>query len=98
MESNDAIMLAISQVIEERIRPQLLLHSGDMEIVGFSDGVLRFRLTGRCAGCPSADVTTEELVEAEITAAVPEVKQVVLVREVPKSLLDQAYEILRHET
>ncbi len=98
MESNDAIMLAISQVIEERIRPQLLLHSGDMEIVGFSDGVLRFRLTGRCAGCPSADVTTEELVEAEITAAVPEVKQAVLVREVPKSLLDQAYAILRHET
>lgn len=98
MESNDAIMLAISRVIEERIRPQLLLHSGDMEIVGFSDGVLRFRLIGRCAGCPSADVTTEELVEAEITAAVPEVKQAVLVREVPQSLLDQAYAILRHET
>ena len=98
MESNDALMREIHRVIEERIRPQLLQHNGDMEIVSLSDGVLRFRLTGHCAGCPSADVTTEELVQAELTAAVPEVKRAVLVREIPQSLLEQAYAILRHET
>ena len=98
MESRDASMCAISQVIEERIRPQLFLHNGDIEIVDFSEGVLRFRLTGHCAGCPSADITTEELVQAELTAAVPEVKRVVLVHEVTQSLLEQAYAILRHET
>ncbi|MDD4312505.1 MAG: NifU family protein [Eubacteriales bacterium] len=98
MESKDASMRAIQQVIEERIRPQLLLHNGDIEILDWSDGVLRFRLTGQCAGCPSADLTTEELVQAELTAAVPAVKRVVLVREVAQSLLEQAYAILRHET
>ena len=98
MESKDASMRAITQVIEERIRPQLFLHNGDIEIVDFSEGVLRFRLTGHCAGCPSADITTEELVQAELTAAVPEVKRVVLVHEVTQSLLEQAYAILRHET
>ena len=98
MESKDASMHAITQVVEERIRPQLLLHNGDIEIVDWSDGVLRFRLTGQCAGCPSADLTTEELVRAELISAVPEIKRVVLVREVAQSLLEQAYVILRHET
>lgn len=98
MESKDASMRAITQVIEERIRPQLFQHNGDMEIVDFTDGVLRFRLTGHCAGCPSADVTTEELVQVELTAVVPEVKRAVLMREIPQSLLEQAYSILRHET
>ena len=98
MESTDASMRAIQRVIEERIRPQLFQHNGDIEILDWSDGVLRFRLTGQCAGCPSADLTTEELVQAELTRAVPAVKRVVLVREVAQSLLEQAYAILRHET
>lgn len=98
MESNDALMREIQRVIEERIRPQLLRHNGDMEIVSLSDGVLRFRLTGHCAGCPSADLTTEELVQAELVKEIPAIKRAVLVREVAASLIDQAYAILRHET
>ena len=98
MESDDALMREIHRVIEERIRPQLLRHNGDMEIVNFSDGVLRFRLTGHCAGCPSADLTTEELVQAELVREIPAIKRAVLVREVAASLIDQASAILRHET
>lgn len=98
MESNDALMLEIQRVIEERIRPQLLLHNGDIEVVSLTDGVLHFRLTGHCAGCPSADVTTEELVQAELTEQIPAIQRAVLVREVAQSLLEQAYAILRHET
>lgn len=98
MESKDASMRAITQVIEERIRPQLFQHNGDIEILDWSDGVLRFRLTGQCAGCPSADVTTEELVQAALREEIPAIKRAVLVREVAASLIEQAYAILRHET
>ncbi len=98
MKADEEVMKRINQVIESRIRPQLMLHNGDMEVTDFSDGVLRFRMLGQCAGCPSADITTEELVETELVAAVPEVRRAVLVQCVSEDLLEQAYAILRHGT
>ena len=34
-------------------------------------GGLYVKLLGQCAGCPSADLTSETIVEAELTAALP---------------------------
>ncbi|MCI8573659.1 MAG: NifU family protein, partial [Oscillibacter sp.] len=49
-----------------------------------------------CAGCPSADLTNESLVEAELTAAVPElVEKVVVVQNVSDELWEQAKRLLR---
>ncbi len=64
-------------------------------MLSVEDGVLRFRLTGQCAGCPAADLTTEELIRGEVTSRVPGVREVALERETSRELLDQARAILR---
>lgn len=90
----------IEAVLDERVRPLLRSHGGDMQVLSFEDGVVRFKLLGSCAGCAAADITSEELIHTELTNALPRVKQAVLVNEVSQSLLDQAAEILkmRHES
>ncbi|NCB63496.1 MAG: NifU family protein [Clostridia bacterium] len=86
----------IEQVLNEKVRPELALHGGDVEVLECADGTVRVRLLGRCSACPSAYLTTEQLIEAELTAALPEVKQVVLLRQVSEDLLAQARAILAH--
>lgn len=86
----------IEQVLNEGVRPQLALHGGDIQSLSCEDGVYRFRLLGQCAGCPSAYLTTQEVVQEELLPAVPGLKQVVLVQQVSDSLLDQARAILNH--
>lgn len=86
----------IEGVLDQYVRPLLRAHGGDMEVLELTDdGVLRFRLRGRCAGCPAADLTTEDLIRAEVTQRLPQVRQVELVYEVSKELLQQARAILR---
>lgn len=86
----------IEQVLDGSVRPRLALHGGDIQSLSCEDGVYRFRLLGRCAGCPAADLTTEELIREELLQAVPGLTQVVLVQQVSDSLLDQARAILGH--
>lgn len=85
----------IERVMEEKVRPQLMSHEGNVEIREFTgDGILKIRLTGQCAGCPSARITTEEVIGKTIMEAIPEVKDVVLINEVNSELLDFAKKIL----
>lgn len=85
----------LEAVLDQYVRPQLRGHGGDMEVLSVEDGVLRFKLTGKCSGCPAADLTTEELVQGEVTAHIPAIRQVVLVQETSQELIDQARTILR---
>ena len=87
----------IEQVLEEKVRPELARHGGGIKSLSCEDGVYRFRLLGQCSGCPSADLTTDNFVAEELMRACPNLKQVVLVRQVSDLLLDQARAILaRH--
>ena len=83
----------IEEVLEKKVRPALLSHEGDVQIVEYADGVLKIRLTGHCSGCPSARLTTEELIAAEVQKEIPEV---VLVNEISPELLDFARKLLNH--
>ena len=83
----------IEEVLEKKVRPALLSHEGDVQIVEYADGVLKIRLTGHC---PSARLTTEELIAAEVQKEIPEVKEVVLVNEISPELLDFARKLLNH--
>lgn len=62
----------IEAVLDEKVRPSLRAHGGELEIDHLEDGVLYIKLLGQCAGCPSADLTNETLIEHELTAALPE--------------------------
>ena len=87
----------IEQVLNEKVRPQLALHGGELRSISCEDGVYRFAFLGRCAGCPAASITTEELIRSAITEAIPAVKDVVLVERVDEELMAQARAILtRH--
>lgn len=91
------MMSKINEVIEQDIRPFLLEHEGDIEVLSFQDGICRVRLNGKCSNCPSAFVTTEELIKKKLMNALEEVKDVVLVQETSPELLDMAKKILNHE-
>lgn len=88
------MIAAIEQVLEKEVRPDLLHHEGNVEIVEYKDGILKVRLLGQCSGCPSAALTTEELIAAKVKAALPQVKDVVLVNEVSEELIAMAKQIL----
>ena len=88
------MLTEIETVVQEEIRPKLALHGGDIRLLSLQDGVLRFELLGQCSGCPSASITTEELIRSVLTEAVPQVKDVVLVERVDEDLVAQARAIL----
>ena len=87
----------IDQVLDGEIRPQLLLHGGGMETVRLEGGRYVFRLTGQCAGCPSAYLTTEELIRGTLLERFPQLREVVLEQGVSADLLAQAKRLLCHE-
>ena len=85
----------IEQVLDAKVRPLLAQHEGNMQIVSYQDGVLRFRLLGQCSNCPSAVVTAEELVALPLQEELPEIKQVVLDTSVSDEIWDMAKSILK---
>lgn len=87
----------IEQVLDGEVRPQLLLHGGGMETVRLEGGRYVFRLTGQCAGCPSAYLTTEELIRGTLLERFPQLREVVLEQGVSADLLAQAKRLLCHE-
>ena len=87
----------IEQVLDEDIRPQLLLHGGGMETVRLEESQYVFRLPGQCSGCPSAYLTTEELIRATLLGRFPQLREVVLEQGVGEELLAQAKRLLRYE-
>ena len=84
----------IEKVLDEWVRPQLLLHGGGIRSLGFADGIYRFELLGQCSGCPSAAITTEELIRASLCEELPEVRDAVLVEHIDEDLIAQAKAIL----
>lgn len=58
------------------IRPALREDGGDVELVGFDDGVLQLRLVGACSACPISTMTIKQGIERRIRSAVPEVLEV----------------------
>ena len=89
-------MKRIETVLDEKVRPVLRAHGGEISVDHLEDGVLYVKLLGQCAGCPSADLTNETIVEAELTAALPDlVRKVVAVQAVSDELWEQAKRLLR---
>lgn len=61
----------------EKIRPQLQMDGGDVELVEITDdGIVKVRLLGHCVGCMHAQQTLTFGVERAIKQFVPEVVRV----------------------
>lgn len=60
-----------------KIKPNLQADGGDVELIDVtSDGVVKVKLTGACAGCPMSAMTLKMGIERFLKNEVPEVKSV----------------------
>jgi Fe-S cluster biogenesis protein NfuA len=87
----------IRKILEEKVNPLLAGHHGAAELTGYEDGVAYVRLTGACSACPSAQFTMEDVVRAEVKAALPDVADVTLDTSVSDDIIDFAKRILNKE-
>ena len=55
-----------------RLRPFLQADGGDIEIITLNGGSADVRLTGTCAGCPSALMTLQVGLETAFREEIPE--------------------------
>ena len=60
----------------EQVRPQLQADGGDLEYVGFDNGIVKVKLKGSCSGCPMSAMTLQWGVENFLKKHIPEVKKV----------------------
>jgi Fe-S cluster biogenesis protein NfuA len=62
-----------------KIRPMLQADGGDVELVDVSQGVVKLKLKGACAGCPMSVMTLKQGIEQVLKEQIPEVKEVMAV-------------------
>ena len=84
----------IEKIIEKEIRPMIQNHGGDVKLKDFIDGTAIIELSGACAGCPSADLSTTGYIEDVLTAALAYVKSVEIDKIIPEDMLEMARKIL----
>jgi len=63
----------------DKIRPQLMMDGGNVELVEVNDGTVKVKLTGACSGCPMATITLKMGIEKILKQEIPEIKEVVAV-------------------
>ncbi len=70
----------VTEIIDARIRPAIQADGGNIELVDVDDqGVVKVRLQGACAGCPSAQMTLKMGIERMLRENIPQVTEVVAV-------------------
>jgi Fe-S cluster biogenesis protein NfuA len=90
------VLDSIERVLDESVRPVLREHGGDVRVMSFENGALRVKMRGNCNNCPSAVFDVEQLVAAEVRAAVPEVESVALAAGVSDELLEMARALMKN--
>jgi len=64
------------KAVLETIRPALQADGGDVEFVGFREGVVTVRMKGACGHCPMSLMTLKQGIEKRLRAEIPEVETV----------------------
>ena len=88
------MLKGIEEILDEKVRPQLRNHFGDVEIVKLEGTTLYVKLVGQCSGCMSSKYTFEELIEKEIIENVPGVEEVKLSEGVSEDMINFAKKLL----
>ena len=60
----------------KEVRPYLLSHGGNVELLGVEEGVARLRMQGSCSGCPSSTVTLKLAIEEAIQKTAPDLERI----------------------
>lgn len=91
MTTMKATLTEITSVVDEKIRPRLREHGGDISIIDYKDKILRLEMKGMCRNCPSAMMTIEDTVKAALDGLV---EDVYVVSNIDDALLNYAKNIL----
>ena len=62
--------------ILNKIRPYLNSEGGDLQYIGFEDGIVYVRMLGACVDCAGLDSTLKDGIEALLVENIPEVIEV----------------------
>ncbi len=92
---SELLMEEIENVLDEKVRPDLALHGGNIKVVSLEHDALSLRMLGQCSGCPSANITMENIVNEALKESFPQLKEVSLVTGVSDQLMQEAREMLR---
>ncbi len=95
MSGNALFREKVERVVNERIRPLLRMHEGDMAVRDARDGEIWIALSGACKTCPSAQITMEEIIGQTLKEELGnEYAGVHLVNETDEELLNFARALL----
>ncbi|MFO0910551.1 MAG: NifU family protein [Isosphaeraceae bacterium] len=71
----DDLLQRIEAILDEKVRPGLRSDGGDVQVVGIDDDrIVQVRMTGACQGCSSSVMTLTFGIEAQLKAAIPEIR------------------------
>jgi Fe-S cluster biogenesis protein NfuA len=86
----------IEAVLDERVRPLLRAHNGDVELEGIEEGrTVRLRLLGACAACMGAEQTVNDVIVASLREACPAAGEILVETGVSRELIDEALRFLK---
>lgn len=65
----------------DKIRPFLISDGGNIEFIKYENNIVYVKLTGACQDCAMIDITLKDGIEEMIITEIPEVKEVINIRE-----------------
>ena len=76
LPEDDEVVATIKELIETKIRPTIMEDGGDLEYMGFKDGIVSLKLKGSCRTCDSSAITLKHGIENMLMHYLPEVQGV----------------------
>jgi NFU1 iron-sulfur cluster scaffold homolog, mitochondrial len=77
--SDDPRLMRINEILDEKVRPALMMDGGYLEVLGIKDNTLNIRYQGACGSCPSSLTGTLMAIEGMIRQEVDPDLEVVAV-------------------
>ncbi|KAJ3103183.1 hypothetical protein HDU97_010316 [Phlyctochytrium planicorne] len=89
-EDDSETVAMIKELLDTRIRPTIQDDGGDVEFMGFEDGVVKLKLKGACRTCDSSVITLKNGIENMLKHYIPEVEAV-------EQVLDEVEQLANEE-
>ncbi|CEF62956.1 NIF system FeS cluster assembly, NifU, C-terminal domain and NIF system FeS cluster assembly, NifU-like scaffold, N-terminal domain and HIRA-interacting protein 5 family-containing protein [Strongyloides ratti] len=97
LPDDDDTVAMIKELLESRIKPMVQEDGGDIIYKGFEDGILKLKLQGSCTSCPSSQVTLKSGIKNMMQFYVPEVKDVIEVKDETDDIIEKELEKLEQK-
>ena len=77
--SDDPRLIRINEILDEKVRPALMMDGGYLEVLGIKDNTLNIRYQGACGSCPSSLTGTLMAIEGMLKQEIDPELEVVAV-------------------